>query len=492
MKNLVKKLCITLILLFTTLFSSCEKDLYEEAIHSSKKIKIREVTFDKLIKEEKFSSLLNSINDNNITSRSAFENQYGFTISNENVKVIETDTITSYTLAIKRDGVIYNTFFENLVIQKDIYNTKKAAIYKYIPDDITPTGHNSFIFHGEIEKSTINFSDSLQNITQNLCYAQHLMCNESWSNPGTVGTAHQATGFCQNIYFLFVESFLVICAPDNGGFENSGGGGNISNDNPFGNGPTPGGVGGQDDDDQPNIPQDYQIPDIITTPVLDNENFEDVKNTIRFYQSLSPQQLQWVILEPSNQNTFNQLINYQIANEWSSESRELALNLFQLAFDNNLEFVSANNITNYTEFTTISDLENFLNYQEISNTNSLSTVFQVDKKIISRTVNITPLHPLTVEIVITPSPNFSLDEDNSTSYLATNFLPGNSWTQTSMIVTNSNINNNTDAEITVSGYIYIGVKIGDYEIGTKRRKQIKIRLNKNTGIAYSSNVINLN
>ena len=118
--------------------------------------------------------------------------------------------------------------------------------------------------------------------------------------------------------------------------------------------------------------------------------------------------------------------------------------------------------------------------------------FQVDKKITTRNVNITPLHQLTLEIIITPSPNFSLDESNSTSYLASNLLPGNSWIQTSIIVTNSNINNGVDAEITISGYMYYGVKIGDYEVGTKRRKQIIIRFEKSTGKIYYSEVNNLN
>lgn len=322
MKTLIKKLSYVLILLVTTFFSSCEKDLYEDAIHSSKKIKIREVTFDKLIKEEKFNRLLSSTNDN-ITSRSAFENYYGFTISNEYVKVIEKDSITSYTIAIKRDGVVYNAFFENLVIQEDIYNTKKAAIYKYIPTEITPTGHSSFIFEGEIEKSTITLNSNFQNSTQSRCFAQHLMCCESWTNPGTAGTPHQATAFCQNINFLYAESFEVVCAPDNGGFENSGGGGD-GFDPPFGDGPTPSGGGGPDENnDNPNVPPDYQAPDIITTPVLDNENYEDIKRRISFYQSLTPEQKQWA---EANSDEYNQLIQYQRDNNWSDESEVFAKN----------------------------------------------------------------------------------------------------------------------------------------------------------------------
>jgi hypothetical protein len=327
MKTLVKKLSVLLILLLATLFFSCEKDLYEETIHSSKKIKITEIKFKELFKDEKFSNLISLINDNNVAGRSEFEDQFGFTISDGNVKIIETDTVTSYTMLIQRDGVTDNTYFENLVLQNDIYDNKKAAIYKYIPSNITPTGHNSFKFEGDIQKINFDFNGGYQNATESGCYSDMLMCCESWSNPGTAGEAHPATSSCNNINFLFVERYEVICANDNGGFEPSGGG-PVDFWPTFGDEPTPGGGGGPTDANPPTAPQDYQVPEIITSPVLTNENVDEIRNINLFYQSLTPQQLEWVANNPQHQNT---LIQYRDQNNWSDESKLFASSLIDLA-----------------------------------------------------------------------------------------------------------------------------------------------------------------
>lgn len=349
----------------TLLFSlfSCSEELYEETIHSSKKIKITEVEFKELFKDEKISNLLSLINhNNNVFARTEFENQLGFTISDGNVKIIEKDNITSYTMLIHRDGVTDNSYFENLVIQNDIYNNKKAAIFKYIPSNITPTGHNSFKFEGDIQKTDVAFSGGSQNATQSGCYAQGLMCCESWSSPGTSGSSHPATSQCTDINFLFVETFEVICAPNDGGFEPSGGG-PVNWDPGFGNGPTPGNGGGPSDPNTPTAPQDYQVPEIITSPILDTENSDDIRNTSLFYQSLSPLQLQWVMADPNHQIIINQLIQYQIDNNWSDESKQFANEMINLNTANNSIFTIDNTITaeNGLVFNDINELQDYIN-----------------------------------------------------------------------------------------------------------------------------------
>lgn len=209
---------------FIAINLSCDKELYDDAISSSKKASIREVKFDELLKEQKFKNLLTTVSGNhlqrNSSARSAFENQYGFTIVNTSVKVIETDSLTSYTMLIERDGNTNETFFENLVIQEDIFSNQKAAIYRYTPTEIIDTEHNSFSFRGQIQKHEItNFTGFNRGYDQTTnsddCYIDATMCNYG-------GEEHPAGPNCTRTYVIRVK---VVCA---GG--SSGGGGFPSDD----------------------------------------------------------------------------------------------------------------------------------------------------------------------------------------------------------------------------------------------------------------------
>lgn len=202
MKTRIKLLTRLLVVTLLFTFIGCSEDLYEENFLSSRKIKITEVKFKELSKDERFSNLISLIIDNN-ASRSELEDQFGFTISEGNVKIIETDTLTSYTMLIHRDGVTDTTYFENLVVQNDIYDNKKVAIFKYIPSSITASGHNSFQFQGNIQKTNIDFGDGSQNAIQSDCFVVQTMCNESWNNPGTAGGSHAATSSCTNPHKVF-------------------------------------------------------------------------------------------------------------------------------------------------------------------------------------------------------------------------------------------------------------------------------------------------
>lgn len=363
-KNFNLLLLISLSLLL--LFSSCEKELYEEAINPPKNGSIKEIKFDELLKETKFRNLFESVSNNSVLNRSTFENQNGFTIANENVKIIQTDSLISYTMLIYRDSVSNGSYFENLVIQQDIFDNQNAAIFKYTPNQIIPTGHNSFQFEGYVHKQNINFTGfnrtTNQNVTQSDCYVDQLMCSENWLNAGTSGPVHSATGSCRNINFLFVKRRQVIC-PDDGGSTGGGGiddgywsGDNNPNDGGFGN---TGGGGGFDSEST--IPLEYlpNTDDVVTSPILNNENSLDIRNAGIFYRSLSYQQQQWA---NDNQSSYNQLIQYQIDNNWSDESREFAEELIDLAIENNATFNFDNTIepSNSLVFNTIQDFENHL------------------------------------------------------------------------------------------------------------------------------------
>jgi hypothetical protein len=264
MKHNLKK--ITLLFITAMLLGSCEKDeIYEKKQNSNSKPKIKEVKLNELFKKDKkFSNLFEKIALTN--QRSSFENQHGFTISDGNVKVIEYNSITSYTMLITRDNVTDDSFFENLVIQEDNNANQKAVLIKYTPTSITNSIDNSFIFEGTIQKSrAIHFSGlnrtNLENTTDSDCYVEYTMCN--WG-----GTEHHAGANCTQTYTKRVK---VNCI-DEGGSGNGGGGdddfwsggsGNDGFDDPHGGG------GGSADGDpfaSPSQDDENEI-EIITSPV---------------------------------------------------------------------------------------------------------------------------------------------------------------------------------------------------------------------------------
>ncbi|RBA29575.1 hypothetical protein DPN68_02725 [Flavobacterium tibetense] len=262
MKHNLKK--ITLLFITAMLLGSCEKDeIYEKRQNSNSKPKIREVKFNELFKKDKkFSSLFEKITSTN--QRSSFENQHGFTILDGNVKVIEYNSITSYTMLINRDNVTDDSFFENLVIQEDNNANQKAVLIKYTPTSITNSIDNSFIFEGTIQKSrAIHFSGlnktNFENTTNSDCYVEYTMCN--WG-----GTEHHAGANCTQTYTKRVK---VNCI-DEGGSGNgsggdddfwSGGSGNDGFDDPHGGG------GGSADGDPFASPSQDEENETITSPV---------------------------------------------------------------------------------------------------------------------------------------------------------------------------------------------------------------------------------
>jgi hypothetical protein len=335
MKKL-KKIKLSLII-FTVLLvsSSCEKDLYEDVVYQPEKSTIKEVKFDELFKDSKFKNLLQNVSNNSNLARSAFENQNGFTISNTNVKVIQTDSVTSYTMLIQRDSISNSSYFENLVIQEDIFNNQKAFIIKYTPHQIISTVDNSFAFQGEIKKSQIAFtgfnrSGSYQNTTQADCYIEVLMCSYGEDHVAGQGCVDKPNPT------LYLKKIAVLCQDNGGG---SGGSGDISIGDPFNGGGSSSGSDGDGLGDpfsgggsntggsgtgSTGTNNDGFDNEVVTSPISN----QDIINTYLFYNSLSPNQQSWA---NENVDAYNQLIQYQIDNNWSDQSEEFAVELIDLA-----------------------------------------------------------------------------------------------------------------------------------------------------------------
>lgn len=89
-----------LVFLFLALTSfSCEKDLYEDAI-ANKKLNIKEIALEELYNQKEFNKWFEKRSYALSTAKSFSINYQDFILSDQNVKVIETDSITSYTILI--------------------------------------------------------------------------------------------------------------------------------------------------------------------------------------------------------------------------------------------------------------------------------------------------------------------------------------------------------------------------------------------------------
>ena len=92
--------------------------------------------------DSKFRNLHDKVVERNghslAMARGSFENANGFTIVNTDIKIIETDSIISYTLLVEKDVTEAGTF-DNLVIQTDKDgNYPRAFLLGYKPTSVVP------------------------------------------------------------------------------------------------------------------------------------------------------------------------------------------------------------------------------------------------------------------------------------------------------------------------------------------------------------------
>lgn len=266
------------LLLVLILFYSCntEKEFIDENHYQSNIISVKSVDFEALIKESRFKNLLNKVTHFSELNKTSFEEQNGFTISDGFVKIIETDSVKSYTMHIVRDSLKDISSFENLIIQENkISNSEKAAIYKYTPSLITASADNSFVFNGTIQKIELSSNSGTIEVNalgqNDYCFTDVLMCNQSWS--GGLGSGHVAGPNCNNINFLYVIRIKILC-PDNTGLVSNSGG--SSSGSSFGSGDGSGGSNNNGNVSQTPINNENEI---ITTPILIGNNNNPFQKT---------------------------------------------------------------------------------------------------------------------------------------------------------------------------------------------------------------------
>lgn len=215
-----RKIQIWFIALATMLFTaSCEKDEIIVETFESNNPKVKEVTFRELSSDTKFINAFSKISKNNQSNnslnRTVMENQYNFTIDDYPAKVIELDSLTSYTFSINNQTRT-SSAFENLVVNHYTNGITKAAIIKYIPNqnntinDSIVNEHNSKHFEGTTEITPIIYNANNINQRQTtICFTSNvLLCNYG-------GREHPAGERCGTTYWgTQTTCETIFTAPD--------------------------------------------------------------------------------------------------------------------------------------------------------------------------------------------------------------------------------------------------------------------------------------
>jgi len=277
--------------LFATFFATigCSEDETPSAhAQEHEEHLVKEISFEELLKQPVFSQAYEKVtekykkNSNALQARTAMEDEYGFTIASDDAKVIETDSITSYTLRIERD-ISDPSYFENLVIQVDNNSEDtRALILKYnLTSHIVPSEHGSVNFTADVEGTPIVFdaSDSGKTAPIVCHYIIFTFCRQG-------GEVHLAGERCTNTFDG--PPMLVGCT---GGGETGGGddGSMPGSSGPGSSGP--GSSGGGSGGSNPHYPTN---PPIITAPVIlddledgEHDNCAELKDVMRANRGLS-------------------------------------------------------------------------------------------------------------------------------------------------------------------------------------------------------------
>jgi hypothetical protein len=301
----MKKLFILIIAFFSTLFISCEKDLYEDSIkNNSRKLKIKKVSlsdidnntsFKILEKVKHFKNLTkqSKSNQNNQSAKFAYNDALDLYIDYDNGKVIESEGSLFYTFPMFRKS---EENLENILFIPKENGEIESYILKY---DLKPEDLKT-ITENEISQKKIEYQPlELPNAGVNLVCIQiwDFVKDEDGVVPGDQGdlVGHNSIEDNNGGYHWVVTS--EQCSWVNGGSSGTaiGGGtdGSTGGSNP--------GYGSVNP-----TPSNEPIPQFISTLIGLTSiqiNFKD------FIKGLSDEQQQWW-QDPLNENTRKEIEEY--------------------------------------------------------------------------------------------------------------------------------------------------------------------------------------
>jgi hypothetical protein len=448
--------------------ASCESDNHSKDIDAEKPFKevLKIGDFKKEFLKKNINSkefLYNLIVDNTTQSNSK-SNPLSVELSNSDVvKLISKDNLITYTVNVKTNDTDSRSHFYKLVIitQGNKHDTK---LLKFLPNVIEDNTANSS-FKGTI----LNISLEGNSLSAKSCgltftvevFVPCIIHGELSPNDGCWG-GHWETQVVDGC---------------------GGGGATTWTDNS-------GNIGGGGDGSYTynGVYPIYTYSSAEVKQMFDNFVLNELNSEQQGFLTNNPTTID-AIKEYLSAN-----VNYP--DGFKSEAKEFAKQLLNFAMVNNITF-TFNNLDpkNFKSFNNFQELQSFLDSENIdlqdnTETNDVTDIGP-DKKISRRKIGLTPTHDLAVELVFTPMPNFELDNSQSTVELSSMItIPGYDWKQKAMIVSNSNWSS-TEAEITITGYILYGIKVGDFELGIPKHKEIKLAMDKKNGKICCTSVKNI-
>lgn len=353
MKTKIKLLARLLLVTLLFSFMGCSEDVYENHVHNKPIPLKNNISFEQFKRETGLSKFDTKIkinqNDDTVLNRNA-DGSYelsDFNIATDIIKRVDFDEKITYTFQIKPVVEVANGHFYNLTM---FY---KEGWQSLITELIPSVEHALELQQGTEEK----FEGTMARL-----YQSDLPPNSIEScitifviSTHCTGTGDCASGTCDGCDQCYSSDSYRLCSdtPATTLYINAG---------PSTGGSYSGGVGGPPNGaTEPPFNNDIVIdPNLTDRSVFEDPNYINQFNTGDFYYNLDDNQQQWA---NNNAASFNQLIQYQIDNNWSDESKQFAEELMDLCIANNSSITIDSTITaqNGLVFNNTTELQDYIN-----------------------------------------------------------------------------------------------------------------------------------
>lgn len=296
MKNLFKKALKLTIICSLLVLSSCEKDLYENSIQKSNHNKITLNQFKNETKIKDFKTLFKvPVSANGMLNRTAELSEF----------VID-------TVAVQRYVSQYNKITYSFRIYTLVTNTQPEEKYNLVYTKENNIWEKSIIAFKEragalpIENQFENFEKLYDSRIMSSSSSNVACITENYAFHCTNSGSCAETGACDMCDLCVTRTVTV---------EQCGGSGGTPSD-PNGNGPVNPGPASY-------MPQDpfSFTPNLFDNPVFDDPNYINAVKANSFFNHLNYAQQLW---STENIEIYNQIIQYQINNYWSTVSNTFA------------------------------------------------------------------------------------------------------------------------------------------------------------------------
>ncbi len=205
LKNLLLLFCFGVIILSCSL----EDEVIQEHNHANN-VKVEKVNYNELFKQKLFSNTMKRIPKKKIAvtnefGKSVMEEQYGFTIIDTPVKVVEIDGKISYTIQIVTDNNLDGKL-ENLILYPDADIDKMGYIIKYNTLKNNQLSEQQVIDGGANEIKPLISSNSDENAKFTMITILTYFCTAA-------GTPEDCGGFDGGPCYVINNTFSGVFSP---------------------------------------------------------------------------------------------------------------------------------------------------------------------------------------------------------------------------------------------------------------------------------------